>query len=113
MGNWSEQQAVKQERKEKDKTRRDKLAGYFFDLSKLSFAGLVIGITLPLFSDTQNATMWLVAMFGIVLTVLSALLANKNSMEVLIFVFAVGVAIVGGIYLWTFTKSGKKWLASL
>lgn len=70
MGNWSEQQAVKQERKEKDKTRRDKLAGYFFDLSKLSFAGLVIGITLPLFSDTQ-------AMFGIVLTVLSALLANK------------------------------------
>ena len=77
MGNWSEQQAVKQERKEKDKTRRDKLAGYFVDLSKLSFAGLVIGITLPLFSDTQNATMWLVAMFGIVLTVLSALLANK------------------------------------
>lgn len=77
MGNWSEQQAVKQERKEKDKTRRDKLAGYFFDLSKLSFAGLVIGITLPLFSDTQNATMWLVAMFEIVLTVLSALLANK------------------------------------
>ena len=109
MGNWSEQQAVKQERKEKDKTRRDKLAGYFFDLSKLSFAGLVIGITLPLFSDTQNATMWLVAMFGIVLTVLSALLANK----ILKFVFAVGVAIVGGIYLWTFTKSGKKWLASL
>ena len=33
--------------------------------------------SIPLFSDTQNATMWLVAMFGIVLTVLSALLANK------------------------------------
>lgn len=77
MGNWSERQEVKKEVKEKDKVRREKLAGYFFDLSKLSFAGLVIGITLPLFSDTQNATMWLVAMFGIVLTVLSALLANK------------------------------------
>ena len=34
-------------------------------------------------------------------------------MDVLIFVFAVGVAIVGGLYLWIFTKSGKKWLANL
>lgn len=34
-------------------------------------------------------------------------------MEVLIFVFAAGVVIVGGIYLWTFTKNGKKWLANL
>lgn len=29
MGSWSEQQEVNKERKEKDKTRRDKLAGYF------------------------------------------------------------------------------------
>ena len=42
MGNWSDQQEIKKEGKEKDKTRREKLAGYFFDLSKLSFAGLVI-----------------------------------------------------------------------
>lgn len=34
-------------------------------------------------------------------------------MEVLIFVFGVGVLVVGGIYIWTFTKSGKKWLANL
>lgn len=34
-------------------------------------------------------------------------------MDVLIFVYAVGVAIVGGIYAWTFTKAGKKWLAKL
>jgi hypothetical protein len=34
-------------------------------------------------------------------------------MDVLIFVYAVGVAIVGGLYAWTFTKSGKKWLANL
>lgn len=25
----------------------------------------------------------------------------------------VGVAVVGGIYAWTFTKRGKKWLESL
>ena len=43
MGNFSKMQEEKKERKEKDNTRREKLASYFFDLSKLSFAGLVIG----------------------------------------------------------------------
>ena len=31
-------------------------------------------------------------------------------MDVLIFVFAVGIVIIGGLYAWTFTKPGKKWL---
>ena len=43
MGNWERKQEEKREGKEKDKTRREKLAAYFFDLSKLCFAGLVIG----------------------------------------------------------------------
>jgi len=34
-------------------------------------------------------------------------------MEVLIFVYSVGVVIVGGLYIWTCTKSGKKWLKDL
>nr|UWG76641.1 MAG: hypothetical protein [Bacteriophage sp.] len=34
-------------------------------------------------------------------------------MEVLVVVFAVGSIVVGGIYIWTFTKKGKKWLANL
>lgn len=34
-------------------------------------------------------------------------------MDVLIFVFAAGILIVGGLYAWTFTKHGKKWLDSL
>ena len=33
-------------------------------------------------------------------------------MDVLIFVFAVGIVIIGGLY-WTFTKPGKKWLENL
>lgn len=77
MGNWSEKQEAKKEVKEKDKTRRKKLAGYFFDLSKLSFAGIVISIILPLFSNVGDVKMWIAALFGITLTVLSALLANK------------------------------------
>ena len=34
-------------------------------------------------------------------------------MEALAVVYGVGVLIVGGLYLWTFTKSGKKWLKNL
>ena len=34
-------------------------------------------------------------------------------MDALVFIFTVGIVVVGGIYLWTFTKRGKKWLESL
>lgn len=34
-------------------------------------------------------------------------------MEALVVVFGIGAVIVGGLYAWTFTKSGKKWLANL
>ena len=77
MGNWERQQIEKSEQKERDRVRREKLAGYFFDQSKLSFAGLVISIILPLLSDVENIIMWMVAFFGLVLTASSALLANK------------------------------------
>ena len=35
MGNFIKQQEEKKEVKEKDKTRRERLAGYFFDLSMI------------------------------------------------------------------------------
>lgn len=43
MGSWSERQEEKREGKEKDKTRREKLAGYFFNLSQLTYTALVLG----------------------------------------------------------------------
>lgn len=77
MGNWSDQQEVKKETKEWDKTRKEKLASYFFDLSKLSFAGLVIGIVIPLYSNITDENSWYAIITGIILTTMSALLANK------------------------------------
>ena len=77
MGNFAEAVKIIDEMKKRDATRREKLAGYFFDLSKLIFAGMVIGLILPLLSDTENAKMWIIAVFGIILTTLSALLAYK------------------------------------
>lgn len=77
VGNWSELQAIKQEGREKDKVRKEKLAGYFFDLSKLSFAGLVIGVVIPLYSNISDENNWYYICTGIILSVISALLANK------------------------------------
>ena len=37
--------------KDKMKTRKEKLAGYFYDLSKLIFTGLVLGGIVPVFTD--------------------------------------------------------------
>jgi hypothetical protein len=77
MGNFSRQQEEKKDVREKDKTRREKLAGYFFDLSKLSFAGLVIGVVIPLYSDLSNENNWYSICTGILLTIISAVFANK------------------------------------
>lgn len=77
MGNFSRQQDEKKDVREKDKTRREKLAGYFFDLSKLSFAGLVIGVVIPLYSDLSNKNNWYSICTGILLTIISAVFANK------------------------------------
>lgn len=63
--------------RERERVRRDKLASYFFGLSKLSYAGLVIGIILPLMSDVTNVGIWAVILAGVAFTVSSALLANK------------------------------------
>lgn len=63
--------------RKRNETRREKLAGYFFDLSKLTFTGLVIGIILPLFTNADDPNNWYVIIIGIILTVLTALLANK------------------------------------
>ena len=78
MSNFSEQQKAKTEVKEKNKVRKEKLAGYFFDLSKLTFAGLVIGGISPLFShDEYKIVAICVAIFGVVTTLLLAKIANE------------------------------------
>lgn len=77
MSNWSQQQEEKKATKEKDKIRRENLAKYFYDLSKLSFAGLVIGVVIPLYSNIADENNWYAATTGIILATISALLANK------------------------------------
>ena len=77
MGNWSEKHEEKREGKEKDKTRREKLAGYFFDTSKLILAGVVIGGITPLYSDNAKEINLYVIIAGVIATILLAWIANK------------------------------------
>ena len=77
MGNFSSRQNKVDNARERDHQRRDRLAGYFYDLSKLSFAGLVIGVITQLFTDGGGESNLSVIITGLVLTVLSAMLANK------------------------------------
>lgn len=58
MGNWSVQQEAKKEVKEKDKVRREKLAGFFFNLAQLTFAGLVLGGITPIYANVEAGINW-------------------------------------------------------
>ena len=50
MGNWDKQQEARKDTKEKNKVRRETLAKYLYDLSKVTFTGLVVGSFATLFS---------------------------------------------------------------
>lgn len=63
--------------RKRNETRREKLAGYFFDLSKLTFAGLVIGGITPLFKDDADGIGWVTTLLGIVSTYIFAFFANR------------------------------------
>lgn len=43
MSKFAEQQKMKDEAKDRDKTRRENIAKYYLDLSKLTFTALVLG----------------------------------------------------------------------
>lgn len=77
MSNFTKQLDEKKDTKEREKTRREKLAGYFFDLSKLIFTGLVIGGVTPLFADEPSKINWLTVLMGCFSTYMFALFANK------------------------------------
>lgn len=62
---------------EKDKIRKENLAKFFFDLSKLSFAGLVVGVVIPLYGDIANENNWYSIFTGVFFSVISAMFANK------------------------------------
>ena len=64
MSNFDSNRKAKEERKEKDKTRREKPSGYFFNLSQLTYTALVLGGMVLFFQNNKISTM-LIAMLSV------------------------------------------------
>ena len=77
MGKWSEQQEQLKEERTRNTTRREKLAGFFFDLAKLCFATVVLGGITPLFVNDIVNIRWGIVVSEVIATLIFASIANK------------------------------------
>lgn len=77
MGKWIEQQELKKEKKEKEKVRNEKLAGYFLNLSQLTFVALVLGGITPLYLDNELAVSWYLLSAGVLTSFVFLMIANN------------------------------------
>lgn len=77
MSNFSNQANKKEETRRVESGRREALGKYFYDLSKLTFAGLVLGVVLPLSQDLSNTNYRILLACGLVVTCVLAYSANK------------------------------------
>lgn len=67
----------RKEQKEKKKVWREKIASYFFDLSKLAFAALVLGAIPPIFNEEAPASKLVTVLLGVFIAFAFAILGNK------------------------------------
>ncbi len=63
-------------KEEKDRVRKDKIASFYLDLAKLTFAAAVLGGMTPLLSKNSLLD-WLTVLFGVVVTIVFAVIGNK------------------------------------
>ena len=77
MGKWSLIQELNKEKKERDKVRNEKLAGYFLNLSQLTFVALVLGGVTPFYINEEHVVSWMLLGAGIMMTFIFAGIANS------------------------------------
>lgn len=77
MSNWEKLQDVKRRFSRRDKSRRENLGKFFYDLAKVAFAGLVVGGVAPLYANMDNSDNWYVVFAGTVFTIIFAWIGNK------------------------------------
>lgn len=78
MSKFSEQQQIKTEKKDRDKTSRDTLGKYFYDLSKLTFVATVLNGSTTLFSESEVSDRILNVILGIIFTALLAMIGYRT-----------------------------------
>ena len=67
----------KEEVRVKNSLRREKLASYFFDVSKLSLGGVVFTSAFGWFNDKDNFEYAILVLIGTFMVVVFAVIANK------------------------------------
>ena len=77
MGKFIMQQELRKEVREKDKVRREKLASYFYDVSKLIIVGVVLGGITPVYSNDYLNVNYFVVAFGTLAVIFFAWIGNK------------------------------------
>lgn len=66
------QQEVKKEIKEKEKTSRETLGKFFYDLAKTSFTIMVAGSAVSFFTNQQENPYWILLLVGVFVTIVFA-----------------------------------------
>lgn len=77
MGKFIMQQELKKEVKEKEKVSRETLGKYFYDLSKLTFGAMVLGIVIPWLSELDNPDYLIIFGIGFFTTIMLAISGYK------------------------------------
>ncbi len=77
MSNFERDRVNKQERKQKENTRRENLGKYFFDMSKIVFTAMVVGSIISVVSDWEKWEYWALIAFGLFATCIFAYIGNK------------------------------------
>jgi hypothetical protein len=78
LSNFEENMKAKEEQKEKDKVRKEKLSGYFFNLSQLTYTALVLGGMVLFFQGDKISHMLVVMLFvGCILAYALAKIGNN------------------------------------
>ena len=77
MSEFETKRKANEKVEQRNNLRREKLAGFFFDLAKLIFAALVLGGLSPLLTDDTKIINWSIFVLGLIATSSLALFANQ------------------------------------
>lgn len=77
MSKFYEDQKSREEARARAERRKEKLASYLYDLSKLSFGGVVIGASLTWLNNTGNTLYIIAIIVGLLIAIEFAIIANE------------------------------------
>ena len=79
MSNFSKGINQKKDNKEKNKVRKEKLASYFFDLSKVTYTVLVVGLLVNVIQEQEftNIVLDFTVVIGAIISIVFARIGNN------------------------------------